>query len=82
MTALIMLDPLSVRTRGSVPQGIGTVLVKKSRNQDIESQLRELTERTRRTRRELEDLIRRPEFERIRALSHDRPLPPPKKRGN
>ena len=48
---------------------------KKDQNQDIESRLRELTERTRRTRRELEDLIHRSEAERARGFSHDKGQP-------
>jgi Spy/CpxP family protein refolding chaperone len=45
---------------------------KKNQNQDIHSRLRELTEQTRRTRRELEDLIHRPEGDRVRSFSHER----------
>ena len=47
-------------------------LGKKNQNQDIESRLRELTERTRKTRRELEELIQRSETDRTRAFSHDK----------
>ncbi len=54
--------------------GIRTLLGKKSQNDDIESRLRELTERTRRTRRELEELIHRSEGDRARAFSHDKGL--------
>ena len=52
--------------------GIHALLWKKNQNQDIESRLRELTDRTRKTRRELEELIHRSETDRTRAFSHDK----------
>jgi hypothetical protein len=45
---------------------------KKNQDSDIESRLRELTERTRQTRRELEELIHRSEAESTRGFSHDK----------
>jgi Spy/CpxP family protein refolding chaperone len=48
-------------------------VAKKNQDQDIQSRLRQLTEQTRRTRRELEDLIKRPNGDRLRAFVHDRP---------
>jgi hypothetical protein len=52
-------------------------VAKKNQDLDIESRLRELTERTRRTRRELEQLIHRSEAERGRGFSHDKSNAPP-----
>jgi Spy/CpxP family protein refolding chaperone len=49
-------------------------LGKSHQNQDIESRLRELTERTRRTRRELEELIRQADPDRTRAQADDKPI--------
>jgi hypothetical protein len=45
---------------------------KKNQDSDIESRLRELTERTRQTRRELEELIHHSEAENTRGFSHDK----------
>lgn len=46
---------------------------KKGQNLDIQARLRELTEQTRRTRRELEEMIQRPDGDRLPSVSHDDP---------